>query len=149
MAGQQPASSSVSVVMANDAGVPVEAQDDWTTLIDSVTFDDDPTEQNSAAMSVAGYSDVVVLVDVESNGSPTNIRFLPQFSDDDEVTWWDFEMDYWAAMYFEDQDTADGVKKAYKLDVAGVDDVRMRVVATGTDAGGNEFVVTVKARAYR
>lgn len=120
----------------------------WTTLIDNVTFDDDPKEMVSALMDVAGSRGVWVLLEVDSVGAPTDVRFLPQFSNDGGTTFWDYEEGIWASMYFEDLDAASGLKKAYHLPLGGVDSWRVRVVCTGTDET-RKFVVTVRARAYR
>ena len=71
----------------------------WTTLINAIVLDDDPTEYNSALYDVAGESAVWVLISIESAGAPTNIRILPQISHDDGTTWWDFEEGLWASLY--------------------------------------------------
>jgi len=120
----------------------------WTTLINAIVLDDDPTEYNSALYDVAGESAVWVLIGIESAGAPTNIRILAQISHDAGTTWWDFEEGLWASLYWEDTDTAAGILKAFLLPVGGVDAVRIRAVATGTD-GNNTFTVTVRVRSFR
>ena len=119
----------------------------WTTLLDAVRLDDAPTFYNSAALDVTGYGMVALLVSIDSTLAPTDVRLLPQFSDDGGTTWWDFEEGLWASLYWEDTATATVIYKAFVLPVAGFDDVRIRAVATGTDAN-NYFDVTVKARPF-
>ena len=120
----------------------------WTTLIDAVRIDNDPTSYNSGAMDVTEYSAVWVLIDIDSTLAPTTLRVLAQYSDDAGTTWWDFEEGLWASLYWEDTATAAGINKAFLLPCGGIDDIRIRVVGTGTDAT-NYFDVTVKARAFR
>lgn len=132
-----------------DVSRAIVAEAAWTTLIDAVLFDDDPTSQNSAVMDVDGYRGVWVLLNIDSTGTSAQIiQFVPQFSDDGGTTYWDYGEGFWASMIFEDVDTASGVKKAFLLPVEGIDDWRMRVVCTGTDAT-YKFTVTVKARAFK
>jgi len=119
----------------------------WTTLIDAVRLDDAPTFYNSAALYIEGYSMVALLVSIDSTLAPTDVRLLAQFSDDGGTTWWDFEEGLWASLYWEDTATATEIHKAFVLPVAGFDHVRIRAVATGTDAT-NYFDVTVKARPF-
>ncbi|MFQ5858981.1 MAG: hypothetical protein ACE5LU_25555, partial [Anaerolineae bacterium] len=129
-------------------GGQVQTEATWTTLVNAVRLDDSPTSYNSANMDVDGYRGAWVLIDVDSTLTPTDVRFLAQFSDDGGTTYWDYEEGLWASLYFEDQDTASGVKKVFDLPLEGIDDWRIRVVATGTNAT-NYFDVTVKARGYR
>ena len=120
----------------------------WTTLINAVRLDDDPTYYYSAALDVEDYDAVWVLIFIDSTLAPTNVRILAQFSDDAGTTWWDFEEGFWAALYWEDVDTASGVKKALLLPCTGIDTLRIGAIATGTDAT-NYFDVTVKCRQVR
>lgn len=126
----------------------VKSEAAWTTMIDGTVFDAAPTSENSANMSVTEFAGAWVLLDIDSTLAPTDITFTPQFSDDSGTTYYDFQEGIWASMVFEDTQTASGIKKAFHLPLAGIDDWRISVVTTGTDAT-NKFTVTVKARAYR
>jgi len=119
----------------------------WTTIIDDVRIDDAPTFYNSAMQSTPGYAGAWILIDIDSTLAPTNLRVLAQWTNDGGTTWWDFEEGLWASLYWEDTDTAAGVNKAFNLPLGGIDDWRIRVVGTGTDAG-NYFDVTVIRRCY-
>lgn len=119
----------------------------WQTVI-SVRLDDDPTSYNSAAIDVSDWSALWVLIEIDSTLAPTNVRILPQFTPDSGVTWYDFEEGLWASLYWEDTDTASGIHKAFLLPCGGIDLVRFRAVATGTDAT-NYFDVTVMIRGFR
>jgi len=120
----------------------------WTVLINGVVLDDDPTSYSSAAFDVSGDSAVWVLIAIDSTGAPTDIRILAQISHDSGTTWWDFEEGLWASLFWEDTDTASGILKGYLLPVGGMDAVRIRAIATGTDAN-NTFTVTVRVRSFR
>lgn len=140
----------VAVSAANPVpgDVQVVTPEAWTTLLNAVRLDDDPTSYNSAAYDVDGQSAAWVLVDIDSTLAPTAVRIIAQFSDDGGTTWWDFVEGLWASLYWEDTDTAAGIKQAFLLPCGGIDDVRIRAVATGTDAT-NFFDVTVKIRRFR
>ena len=120
----------------------------WTTLLNAVRLDNAPTSSYSAAYTVTGYDAVWVFIFIDSTLAPTNVRILAQFSDDAGTTWWDFEEGFWAALYWEDVDTASGVRKALLLPCTGIDTLRIGAIATGTDAT-NYFDVTVKCRQVR
>ena len=120
----------------------------WTTLIDDVRIDDDPTFFNSDPLDVSVYNACWILIDIDSTLAPTHLRVLAQFSDDAGTTWWDFEEGLWASLGWEDTDTASGINKAFMLPCGGIDDIRIRVVGTGTDAT-NFFDVSVLARPFR
>ena len=119
----------------------------WVTLIDGIRLDNDPTFYNSDALDIEGYGMIALLVAIDSTLAPTDVRLLAQFSDDGGTTWWDFEEGFWASLYWEDTATATEIHKAFILPVAGFDHMRIRAVATGTNAA-NYFDVTVKARPF-
>ncbi|GAH00251.1 unnamed protein product [marine sediment metagenome] len=119
----------------------------WKTIIDGVVFDDDPTSMNSAPITVTGLNKVWVLLDIDSTSNPTTITFTPQYTDDGGNTYYDFQQGIWASMIFEDTATAAGIKKAFILDMAGIDMWRMSITTAGTDAS-KKFTVTVKTRGY-
>lgn len=125
----------------------VQTQSDWTTLVDNVRLDNNPTQWCSEGMDTTGLSGLWVLIGVDSNGTPTLLRVLAQWSDDGGTTWWDFEEGLWASLCWEDQDTTSGINKAYLLPCGGIDLIRFCVIGTGTTAA-NWFEVTVKARGF-
>jgi len=120
----------------------------WTTLVNAIRIDDAPTSYDSAGMGVTEYNAVWLLIDIDSTLAPTDLRVLPQFTDDGGTTWWDFEEGLFASLFWEDTDTAAGINKAYLLPCGGINEFRIRVIGTGTDAT-NFFDVTVLARAFR
>lgn len=129
--------------------VPVEeivrAAVSWTTLM-TETFDNVTTSANSTEHDISSESALWVQIYVESTLAPTNVRVLPQFEDDANL-WSDFEEGLFASLFWEDTDTASGVRKIFLLPCGGLDNVRFNVVAIGTDAN-NLFDVTIKVREF-
>ena len=126
----------------------ISPDDEWTTAID-VTLDAVPTNANSAAYDVSGCTGAAVHIFIDSTGAPTDVRVLAQFTDDTAaVLWHDFEEGLWASLFWEDSDTASGIRKAYTLPISGESTLRFRTVGTGTAAGAT-FAVVVKFRAFR
>lgn len=117
-----------------------------TTLIDGEVFDDSQTSYNSSAVSVDDYKHFLLYLDVDSTLAPTTIQFIVQFSDDGGTTWYDYKQGLFASLFYEDQDTASGIKECFSGECAGRD-FRLRAVATGTDAT-NKFTVTAKVGFY-
>lgn len=126
----------------------ISVDDEWTTAID-VTLDAVPTNANSAAYDVTGCTGAAVHIFIDSTGAPTDVRVLAQFSHDPAgVLWHDFEEGLWASLFWEDADTAAGIRKAYTLPISGEDTLRFRTVGTGTAAGAT-FRVVIVFRAFR
>jgi hypothetical protein len=118
-----------------------------TTLIDGIVFDADPTTYNSDNQDVSQWRNFLLFLDVASSGTPTTIRFILQFSDDGGTTYYDYLLDHFVWLGYEDQDTASGITHCYD-GVCHGRDMRLRAVATGTD-GSNTFTVTAKIEFYR
>jgi len=125
----------------------ISTADEWTTAID-VVLSDAPTVINSAPYDITSVTGAWVLIFIDSTAVPTNVRVLVQFSHDAGVTWWDYEEGLWASLFWEDTDTASGIRKTYLLPCGGHDTMRFRVVGTGTSAA-NRFDVRVLLRPFR
>lgn len=112
------------------------------TLIDAETFDDVTTSYNSAKQDVDEWRYFLLFLSVDSTNTPTTIQFLLQFSDDGGTTWYTYKQGLFAALFYEDQDTASGIYECFGGIVWGRD-IRLRAVAVGTSET-NTFVVTAK-----
>lgn len=117
-----------------------------TTLVSAQVFDDVQTAYNSAAVDCSAFRHFLLFLDVDSTVTPTDIQFIVQFSDDDGTTWYSYKQNLFASLFYEDQDTASGIKECFSGEVAGRD-MRLRVVATGTTSA-NKFTVTAKVEFY-
>ena len=116
------------------------------TLLDGEVFDDSQTSFSSPAQAVDEFSRFSLYLDIDSASTPTDIRFIVEFSPDDGTTWHEYRQGPFTSLYFEDQDTASGLKTCFSGECAGRD-FRLRVVATGTDAT-KKFTVTAKAEFF-
>lgn len=123
----------------------VMVRDSGYLLIDNVRFNGSPAIRNTAPFDMSAWAGAWVKIDINSNNTPTDIRFLPQVSLNG--AWCDFEEGLWASLYWEDQDTADGVTKSFNLPVGGVDALRFVVTATGVDSD-DYFDVSLWVRPY-
>jgi hypothetical protein len=113
------------------------------TLLDAVVFDDVTTTYSSDAQSVKPYRHFALYLDIDSTATPATIRFVPEFSPDGGTTWHEYRQGLFAALYYEDVDTASGLQVCFSGECAGRT-FRLRVVATGTTAA-NKFTVTAQA----
>jgi hypothetical protein len=112
------------------------------------SISDDPTTFTSEGLDVRGWQAAWVEIQIDSTLAPTDVRILAQYSIDGGVSWADFEEGLWASLYWEDTDTASGIRKIFLLPCGGVDQIRFVATATGSDAT-NFFDVTVIARQFR
>ena len=118
-----------------------------TTLVNAQVFDDTQTSYNSANVDCDDHKHFLLHLDVDSTGTGDHIiQFVPQFSDDGGTTWYSYKQGLFASLFYEDVDTASGIKECFSGDVAGRD-MRLRVVATDTSAT-LKFTVTVKVEFY-
>lgn len=111
------------------------------------TYDGTTTSANSADIDSLGFRSVTYIIGIESNGTPTRIQLYHQ-AKDDAGNYADPDFGFASNFIYEDSEIASVVHRWVTLPIPHCDQFRLRVVATGTDNGGNEFVVSV-AEAYR
>lgn len=116
------------------------------TLLDAVVFNAVTTTYSSAAQAVGQYRRFLLYLDIDSTLAPTDVRFIVEFSPDGGTTWHEYRQGLFAALYYEDVDTAAGLKVCFSGECAGRT-FRLRVVATGTTATAL-FTVTAKAEFF-
>lgn len=115
---------------------------DIETPIVARVFNDVLTALNSPAYDTYTRRKFLLFLDIDSTLAPTTIQFIPQFSDDSGTDWFDYKQGLFASLFYEDTDTASGIKECFSGDCAG-ELFRLRVVAVGTD-GTNLFTVTAR-----
>ena len=120
----------------------IVARSALTTLLSAVVFDAVTTAQNSTSLDVSKFRRFLLHLQVLSASTPTDIRFIVQFSDDGGTTWWTYKQGLFASLYYEDQDTASAINESFSGEVAGRL-LRLRAVATGTTATAT-FTATAK-----
>jgi hypothetical protein len=116
------------------------------TLIDAITLDDDPTSYNSDALDCSGFRNFLLYLSVDSTSDPTTVQFLVQFSDDAGTTWWTYKQGPFAALFYEDADTATEINECFSSVCAGRL-MRIRAVGTGTD-GTHTFKISAKVELF-
>jgi hypothetical protein len=112
------------------------------TLIDAITLDDDPTAYNSAALDSSGFRKFLLYLAIDSTSTPTTLQILVQFSDDGGTTWWTYKQGPFAALFWEDGDTATEVNECFEGECGGRL-MRIRAVGVGTTSSA-KFKVTAK-----
>ncbi len=104
------------------------------TLLDGVVFDAVTTTFNSSPIDTETRRMFLLYLDVDSGGTGAHIiQFKVQFSRDGGDTWFDYLQGPFAALFYEDTDTADGIKHCFS-GVCGGRDMRLQAVSTSTSA---------------
>jgi hypothetical protein len=116
--------------------------DDIETIITARVFNNVLTALNSPGIDTRRRRRFLLFLDVDSANSPTTIQFIVQFSDDEGVDWFDYKQGLFASLFYEDTDTASGIKECFSGECAGRL-FRLRAVAVGTTAP-NTFTVTAR-----
>lgn len=111
------------------------------TLVDAITFDDDPTTYEATGVATKDYRFFALAIDLAVVDAPTDIVIAVQFSDDDS-TYYNLMNGPFGDLRYED--TA-GAKKEVLVGRVIADYMRVYVVATGTDST-HKFTLTVKLR---
>lgn len=109
------------------------------TLVNDITFDDDPTTYTSDSVAAENYRDMAVLVNLAVTGAPTDIVISIQESDDD-INFHTIMNGPFGDLRYED--TA-GAKKEAIHGKVNAPFLRAYVVARGTD-GTKKFTLTLK-----
>ena len=86
-----------------------------------------------------GYRDLLLLIDLDVTGQPTDIVIELEFSND-RVNWYKYSQDFWIDLRYED--TAGDLLECVEAPVLAPW-VRVRLVSTGCEAGAT-FEMTVK-----
>ncbi|MCX6072013.1 MAG: hypothetical protein NTU91_14345 [Chloroflexi bacterium] len=116
------------------------------TLIDAITLDDDPTSYNSDALDCSGFRNFLLYVAIDSTSTPTTLQLLVQFSDDGGTIWWTYKQGPFAALFWEDADTATEINECFEGKCGGRL-MRIRAVGVGTTSSA-KFKVTAKVELF-
>ena len=115
-------------------------------LFAAQVFDDVTTSANSGSVDMENYEKFILYLDIDSTLTPTDIRFIVQFSNDN-VNWYDYTNDFFGDLRYEDVATASGLLEAMSGLALGRY-ARLRIVATGTTAA-NLFTVSAAIEPYK
>lgn len=128
----------------SDRGFVVGYRTDWrrqkvVTFLDKITFEVAITTYTSRQFHCAGYRDMLLLVNLDVTGAPTDIVLSVEFSDD-SANWFKYMIGPFGDLRWEDG--AGDKKESLNLPCLAPY-VRVKGVATGTGAGAT-FLMTVK-----
>jgi hypothetical protein len=83
---------------------------------------------------------------IDSTGAPTTIRFIVQFLNRWDGRWYSYKQGPFAALYYEDTDTASGVVECFQGEVLGRA-IRVRAVGVGTTSAAY-FAISASVELY-
>ena len=113
-----------------------------TTLINNQAIQDSYT---STSIRTEFYRNFVLYLDIDSTGTPTDILFHVEFSDDNS-NWYKLTDWWYGDLRYTDTQTITALKESMGYYIQGRY-VRLRAVVTGGSAG-NIFTVTAKMEFY-
>jgi len=99
------------------------------------------TTATSSSVSCQGFKNFRLWNTVTSAGTPTDITFTLQLSDDSGATWYDLTENFWGNLIYEDTTTASGMSEVLLGQLAGATHLRLKIDGVGTDAS-NTFTVS-------
>lgn len=118
------------------------------TLLDGVVFDADHTTHNSVPIDTETRRMFLLHLNVKSTGTGAHvIQVIVQFSTDGGTTWSSYLQGPFAALFYEDVDTATAIQHCFS-GVCGGRDMRVQLKSTGTSAT-LMFTVTAKAEFWQ
>jgi len=117
------------------------------TLADGVDFNDVLTTYISRLVGTKGFSRFALFVYLDSTAAPTDIRIQPVFTSGRQDPYFEYRQGPFAALFYEDADTAAGLADVLTGDVAG-DFLGVRIVATGTTSSAR-FRATVRLQLFK
>jgi len=119
---------------------------EFTTTIDDVTLDDDPTAVSGTAVSglQAYHKDgMIVRVSLAKASSPGQLNFYLEFSEDGS-TWYKHDEDGWGAKMLHGDSITNTPRIVWKAPILG-SQARIRAVApSGSTDASNTFTLTVE-----
>jgi hypothetical protein len=105
----------------------------------STTYDDDPTTATSTAIECHKYRYCTIAYELDESGTATDIQIFVEVSLDG-TNFTVLTNDALGSLIYTDTNIGTGLEESYSFPIAA-NDIRIRVVATGTDAS-NTFTIT-------
>lgn len=94
------------------------------------------TEQISDAVECGAFRHFGLMLDIDSTTTPTTLQVKVQFLDRFSGKWYTYKQGPFAALFWEDGDTASGVQEAFVGDCLGR---AMRVTLTGVGTSSSAY----------
>jgi hypothetical protein len=103
-------------------------------------FDDkvvnDTTEQLSDGLVCRDFRKFLLYLTIDSTGSPTTIQIKVQYREEHTGKWYTYKQGIFAALFYEDTDTASGIWECFSGDCEGRE---MRITLTGVGTSGSAY----------
>lgn len=113
------------------------------TLFDRIVFNAVYQAAYSRGVDCHSYRHFTLYLHLQSTGEGTHyLCFMPQFNDQEQGQWCDYPQGLFAALCFEDVDTATPIDVCFNGDCAGRQ-FRLRVIETNT-SGTLYFTLTAR-----
>lgn len=93
-------------------------------------------ERVSRGCICAPFRKFFLYLDIDSTGSPTDIRIKVQFLNRVTGRWHTYKQGLFASLYYEDADTASGIWECFSGDCVGRE---FRITLTGADAAAANY----------
>lgn len=98
------------------------------------------TPKESDAVACAPFRKFSLMLFIDSTSAPTTLHIEVEFFDRHSEKWYSYKQGPFAALYYEDTDTADGIEECLSGDVLGRM-MRVKLTGAGTDSS-NYFTVS-------
>jgi hypothetical protein len=94
----------------------------------------DTVVHNSESVACQAFRRFLLYIKLKSTSTPTTIRYEVQFLDRWSADWMTYKQGVFAALYYEDGDTASGIDECFEGECMGRD-FRVRITGIGTTGG--------------
>lgn len=119
-------------------GIEVSRSEGVLPLFDKLVVNDTAIH-TSRSFYCAAFRKFLLYLYILSSGAPTNIHIEVQFLNANDGQWYTYKQGLFASLYYEDTDTANGIRECYSGDCLGRE-MRVLVTGSGTD-GSNTFTI--------
>lgn len=120
--------------------------EDVVQLADQKVFNAALTTLITESLPVGGFRHFTLYLKMLSSGSPTTLHYEVQFLESTSNEWHTYKQGPFAALYYEDEDTATETKECFVGDCAGRR-MRLKITAVGT-AAAKTFTVSAAVEFY-
>ncbi len=120
--------------------------EDIVRLLDQGVLNALNTSLRSDSIPTQGFRHFALFLRIKSASTPTTVQIIVEFLEPSSGRWTKYNTGLFAALFYEDQDTATEVDDVFVGDVAGRQ-MRIRIVGVGTTASAT-FTVSVAVDLY-
>jgi len=92
---------------------------DVLLLLEKKKVSDDPSTVYTDSLEVAAFRRFTLYLDIDSTGTPTDLRIEIQFLEPQGSRWHTYKQGPFASLYWEDTDTASGIQECFSGECTG------------------------------